>query len=128
MMHAMREDRLRNPVHHVGDGEEALEFLRRSGRYAQAGAAPRPDLVLLDLRLPGMSGLEVLRTIKSDDDLSTIPVVVLTSSGDPDDVTRAYSFRANSYVAKPLDFERFRAIVRELDFYWSLVNRVPQTH
>lgn len=106
---------LRNTVHVVEDGMEALRFLRRQGSHAQA---PRPDLILLDLNLPGMNGKEVLAEIKADADLRTIPVVILTSSHNEADVDGAYRQWANCYVTKPVDYDDFAETVRRIEHFW----------
>ncbi len=106
---------LRNTVHVVEDGMEALRFLRRQGSHAQA---PRPDLILLDLNLPGMNGKEVLAEIKADADLRTIPVVILTSSHNEADVDGAYRQWANCYVTKPVDYDDFTETVRRIERFW----------
>jgi CheY-like chemotaxis protein len=106
----------------VQDGADAMAFLRREGEYADA---PRPDLVLLDLNLPRMDGREVLQAIKSDPALASIPVVVLTTSEAEEDVLRSYSLHANAYVTKPVDFERFIDVVRQIDDFFVTVVRLP---
>jgi CheY-like chemotaxis protein len=106
----------------VDDGADALAFLRREGEYVDA---PRPDLVLLDLNLPRMDGREVLQEIKSDPGLASIPVVVLTTSEAEEDVLRSYSLHANAYVTKPVDFERFIQVVRQIDDFFVSVVRLP---
>ena len=100
-----------------------MAFLRQEGEYA---GRPRPDLVLLDLNLPKMDGREVLEAIKSDPDLASIPVVVLTTSETEDDVLRSYSLHANAYVTKPVDFERFIEVVRQIDDFFVSVVRLPR--
>jgi len=105
----------RNTVHVVEDGMEALRFLRRQGSHAQA---PRPDLILLDLNLPGMNGKEVLAEIKADSSLRTIPVVILTSSHNEADVDGAYRQWANCYVTKPVDYDDFTETVRRIEHFW----------
>ena len=109
-----------NRIYHVADGEAALDYLFRQGAYADPVTSPRPHMVLLDLRLPRLSGLEVLREIRasSDSDLHTVPVVVLTTSTAAQDVTRAYEQRANSYLVKPVDFAQFMQLMHDLGFYW----------
>jgi CheY-like chemotaxis protein len=105
----------------VGDGEQAIQFLRRTGDYTDV---PRPGLILLDLNLPRRTGLEVLADLKSDDDLHTIPVVVLTTSQAEEDIVRSYSLHANAYVSKPVDFQHFSDAVRQInDFFLTLVKR-----
>jgi CheY-like chemotaxis protein len=98
--------------HVVPDGEEALRFLRRSGEY---GDAPRPGLVLLDLNLPRMGGLDVLAQVKADPELRIIPVIVLSSSQDPADINRSYELHANAYIVKPRDFDGFTAMIKQID-------------
>ncbi len=100
-----------------------MAFLRQEGEYADR---PRPDLVLLDLNLPRMDGREVLEAIKSDPELASIPVVVLTTSENEDDVLRSYSLHANAYVTKPVDFERFIEVVRQIDDFFVSVVRLPR--
>ncbi|MDH3513348.1 MAG: response regulator [Gammaproteobacteria bacterium] len=125
ILRAMQEDRLANPVDCVRDGEEALDFLYRRGKFNDASKSPRPDMILLDLKLPKIDGLEVLKTIKEDEKLREIPVVVLTSSTDQRDVHEAYRHYVNSYIAKPVDFDKFRQVVQELDYYWTIFNTKP---
>lgn len=128
ILRAMQEDRLANPVDCVRDGEEALDFLYRRGNFNDASKSPRPDMILLDLKLPKIDGLEVLKTIKEDEKLREIPVVVLTSSTDQRDVHEAYRHYVNSYISKPVDFDKFRQVVQELDYYWTIFNtRPPKT-
>jgi len=119
---AFEDNKVANRLHVVSDGTAAMEFLRKEGEYAEA---PTPDLVLLDLNLPRMDGRQVLESIKSDPDLSSIPVVVLTTSEAEDDVLRSYSLHANAYVTKPVDFERFIEVVRQIDDFFVTVVRLP---
>lgn len=119
---AFEDYKVRNRLHVVHDGVEAMSFLRRTAEHAEA---PRPDLVLLDLNLPRMDGREVLQEIKSDPQLSSIPVVVLTTSEAEEDVLRSYSLHANAYVTKPVDFERFIDVVRQIDDFFVTVVRLP---
>ena len=113
--------KIRNRLHVVTDGEQALHFLRRTGRYA---GAPRPGLVMLDVNLPRLSGLEVLAELKQDPDLLVIPVVMLTTSQAEQDILRSYRLHANAYVTKPVDFEQFVAAIRQIDdFFLALVQR-----
>ena len=114
--------KLRHHLHVVEDGVRALAFLRREGPYAQA---PRPDLILLDLNLPRKDGREVLLELKADDQLRTIPVVVLTTSRAEEDVLRAYGLHANCYIAKPVDFMRFAEVVRAIEHFWFTVVTLP---
>jgi CheY-like chemotaxis protein len=119
---AFEEHKVRNKLNVVSDGEEALAYLRREGQYADA---PRPDLILLDLNLPKVDGREVLANIKDDADLRRIPVVVLTTSQADEDIVRSYSLHANAYVTKPVDFERFIAVVRQIDEFFVSVVKLP---
>jgi CheY-like chemotaxis protein len=106
-------------LHVVGDGEQAIQFLRRTGDFTDV---PRPGLILLDLNLPRRSGLEVLADVKSDHDLRSIPVVILTTSQAEEDIIRSYSLHANAYITKPMDFERFSEALRQInDFFLALV-------
>lgn len=106
----------------VDDGKEALDFLYRRGPHA---GAPRPDLVLLDLNLPGFDGRTVLEQVKSDDDLRAIPVVVFTTSARVDDITGTYLLRANAYVTKPVDFDDFTSVVRHINGFFTRTARLP---
>ncbi len=119
---AMREAKLSNHLHVVEDGVEAMQFLRREGRF---GAAPRPDLILLDLNLPKKDGREVLAEIKSDPALKRIPVVVLTTSRAEQDVLAAYDLHANCYVTKPVDLDQFMKIVQQIDAFWIKLVILP---
>ena len=118
----LEQSHLANRLVHVGDGQQALDYLRRTGRFPDAA---RPGLILLDLRLPRVDGLEVLREIKEDADLASIPVVVLTTSAAESDVAQAYSYRANSYLVKPVDFGQFVDLMKTLGYYWLIWNRYP---
>jgi chemotaxis family two-component system response regulator Rcp1 len=119
---SLRSIKLRNSLHVVSDGVEAMEFLRNQGPYA---AAPRPDLILLDLNLPRMDGREVLAEVKGDADLHAIPVVVLTSSEAETDVARSYNLGANCYVTKPVDLLQFKTIVGAIEDFWFSIVRLP---
>ena len=119
---AFADNKVRNRLHTVADGVEALAFLRRQDGFADA---PRPDLVLLDLNLPRKDGREVLAEIKADDALQQIPVVVLTTSKAEEDVLRSYKLHANAYVTKPVDFERFIEVVRQIDEFFVTVVKLP---
>jgi CheY-like chemotaxis protein len=119
---AFEEHKVRNKLSVVSDGEEALAYLRREGPHADA---PRPDLILLDLNLPRVDGREVLAVIKEDEDLRRIPVVVLTTSQADEDILRSYSLHANAYVTKPVDFDRFITVVRQIDNFFVSVVKLP---
>ncbi|ACY96709.1 MULTISPECIES: response regulator [Thermomonospora] len=119
---AFEDNKVRNNLNVVGDGEEAMAYLRREGRYADA---PRPDLILLDLNLPRKDGREVLSEVKADPELRSIPVVVLTTSAADEDILRSYDLHANAYVTKPVDFERFIEVVRQIDDFFVTVVKLP---
>ncbi len=122
---ALKENKLTNKVHVLNDGTEALEFIFATGAHAQRNIKNAPKVVLLDLKLPKVSGLEVLRRIKSDERTKSIPVVMLTSSQEERDVVESYNLGANSYIIKPLDFNKFIDAVAKLSLYWVLLNRPP---
>ena len=116
---AFEHFKVRNPLHVVSDGEQALQFLRQTGPFADA---PRPGLILLDVNLPRRSGLEVLAELKQAPELLLIPVVMLTTSKAEEDILRSYSLHANAFVTKPVDFEQFIDVIRQIDnFFLSLV-------
>jgi CheY-like chemotaxis protein len=120
---AFADNKVRNELACVADGVQAMQYLRRESEYANA---PRPDLILLDLNLPRKDGREVLAEIKGDPQLATIPVVVLTTSHAEEDVLRSYQLHANAYVTKPVDFERFIQVVRQIDEFFVTVVKLPQ--
>ena len=122
---ALKDNNLTNPVSVVRDGEEALEFIFATGAYADRQNVEKPRVILLDLKLPKVDGLEVLRQIKSDPRTRTIPVVVLTSSREERDIVESYNLGVNSYIVKPVDFEQFTQAVRHLGLYWLLLNQPP---
>ncbi len=122
---SLQRHRVANRVVLLEDGEAALDYLLRRGAYEQPQQSPRPHLVLLDLRLPKVDGLDVLRTIKTTDRLLKIPVVVLTSSDAEKDVAESYQYHANSYLVKPVGFEAFTEMMERLGFYWLAWNRYP---
>jgi CheY-like chemotaxis protein len=119
---AFEHHKIRNKLHVVRDGEEALQFLRREGEYADA---PRPGLILLDLNLPRRDGRQVLAELKEDAELRVIPVVVLTTSEAEEDIVRSYSLHANAYVSKPVDFDRFIEVIRQIDDFFVTVVKLP---
>jgi CheY-like chemotaxis protein len=125
-LRALRKRNLANHVHWVRDGEEALEYLFCSGRYAERNPGQPPKLVLLDIKMPKIDGIEVLRRIKGSD-LRTIPVVVMTSSNEERDVLESYRLGVNSYIVKPVQFEAFVETVSKIGLYWVLTNRAPPT-
>lgn len=119
---SLRRAKVSNDVHVIEDGEQAMSFLRRQGDYQDA---QRPDLILLDLNLPGMDGREVLQEIKNDEELRSIPVVVLTTSEAHIDVEAAYGNYANSYMTKPVDFQQFHKLIADMANYWFTLVKLP---
>lgn len=117
--------RVANRIVHVADGQAALDYLFRHNGYVQPDSSPTPDLILLDLRLPKVDGLEVLRRIKDDDTLKRIPTVVLTTSSAESDMVNAYTRGAGSYLVKPVDFEKFTTLMETFGFYWLAWNKFP---
>lgn len=124
---ALKDGNILNEIIWVKDGEEALDYLYHRGRYADATKAPRPGLILLDLRLPKVDGHEVLRQIKGDEDLRSIPVVMLTTSEREDEISKSYEAGANSFVSKPVRFADFVERVRSVKLYWVLTNLLPDS-
>ena len=124
-LHALKANRLANSIQVVRDGAEALEFIFATDRYADRDVNHIPRVILLDLKLPFVDGLEVLRRIKGDERTRHIPVVVLTSSREERDVVESYRLGVNSYITKPVDFEQFTECVRSLGMYWLLLNQPP---
>lgn len=122
---ALRKRGFANHLVWVKDGAEALEFIFGTGAYAGRNVENRPKVVLLDLRLPKISGIEVLHRMKDDDRTKAIPVVVLTSSKEEVDLEECYKFGVNSYISKPVEFDEFARVVGELGLYWLLVNKLP---
>jgi two-component system response regulator len=124
-LHALRRYNLANRIHVVRNGAEALEFIFCTGAYAQRSISSGPKVILLDLKLPLVDGLEVLQRIKADPRTRMIPVVVLTSSREERDIVESYRLGVNSYITKPVDFEQFTEAVRTLGMYWVLLNLPP---
>jgi two-component system response regulator len=122
---ALKQHNLANRVFIVGDGVEAIDYLFGTGKYQGRNIEHRPKVVFLDLKLPKIDGIEVLRKIKSDERTKVIPVVVLTSSEEERDIVESYHLGVNSYVVKPLDFENFTKSVANLGLYWLLLNKPP---
>ena len=123
---SLKKNNLANKVHLVEDGEEALNFLFAKGRYSERKIQEKPKLILLDLKLPKVDGLEVLQKIKQDEKLKTIPVVVLTSSREESDIIKSYRVGVNSYIVKPVDFDKFTKSVSDLGLYWLVLNQPPE--
>jgi two-component system response regulator len=124
-LHALRKENLSNSIQVARDGEEALEFLFCRGAYSQRSFDRPPRLIVLDLKLPKIDGLEVLRQIKNDSRTRAIPVAILTSSKEERDLVEGYNIGANSYIQKPVDFNQFRDTVKQLGLYWLVVNQPP---
>jgi len=125
VIRSLKMHQVANDIRHVADGQAAMDYLFRRGEYSNAADSPRPHLILLDLRLPKVDGLDVLKRIKKTEGLLRIPVVVLTSSRAEMDVARAYGNHANSYLVKPLNFSTFTGLMRDLGFYWLGWNTNP---
>jgi chemotaxis family two-component system response regulator Rcp1 len=119
---ALKEAKVHNVLHVVEDGVEAMAFLRREGRYA---AAPRPDIILLDLNMPKKSGREVLAEVKADEKLKRIPIVILTISKAEEDILKSYSLHANCYIIKPVDFNQFIHVVKSIENFWFTIVKLP---
>jgi CheY-like chemotaxis protein len=122
------DHRIANQLVHVTDGQSALDYLLQAGPYADPASSPRPHVILLDLRLPKVDGIEVLKSCKSNESLSTIPVVILTTSEAECDLDQAYENHANSYLVKPVDFNKFKQLMDDLGFYWLSWNKIPVDH
>jgi two-component system, response regulator len=121
---ALREQNVANEVAVVRDGEEVLDFMYHRGAYADRPAG-LPLVVLLDLKMPKLDGLDVLRTLRADPEMRTVPIVMLTSSREEADLTRSYELGANAYVVKPVDFEQFFAAVKQIGMFWAVINEPP---
>jgi len=122
-MEALEAGKIANRLNHVEDGVEAMDFLRRQGKYAKA---TRPDLIMLDLNLPKKDGREVLKELKNDPSLKTIPIIVLTTSRSDKDVLQSYELNANCYITKPVDFEHFIEVVESIEQFWLTVVTLPR--
>ncbi len=122
---AIRKAGNANRIDVACDGEEALEYLFNNGKYADKSEYPCPGLILLDIKLPGIDGIEVLQKIKQDPILRKIPVIMLTTSEREEDIARSYDYHANSYLTKPVGFKEFEEKIGQIDFYWMILNRPP---
>lgn len=125
-LRALRRNNLANKVHWVRDGEEALDYMYCRGSYASRDPGRAPKLVMLDIKMPKVDGIEVLRRLKSDAALRTVPVVIMTSSNEQRDLVESYHLGVNSYIVKPVEFETFLETVAKIGLYWVLTNRLPQ--
>lgn len=124
-LHALQRGQIANRIFVVRDGEEALDFLFCRGKYAERSFDHPPKLVLLDLKLPKVDGMEVLKQLKADDRTKTIPIVILTSSKEERDLVAGYNLGANSFIQKPVDFDQFRETVKQVGLYWLVINQPP---
>ena len=125
-LRALKKNNLANGVFHAKDGEEAINFIFAEGVFAERSVENMPKVILLDLKLPKVNGIEVLEHIKADERTKNIPVVVLTSSREDSDLNKCYELGVNSYIVKPVEFENFVKTVSDLGFYWLLLNEIPQ--
>lgn len=125
-LRALKKNHIANTVHLVTDGAEALDFFFGTGKYSDRDCGINPKLVILDLKLPKVDGLEILRVVKADERTKHIPIVVLTSSKEESDIVASYKLGANSFIVKPVDFTKFIDSVRELGMYWLLLNEPPK--
>lgn len=125
ILRELKKHHVSNSIFHVKDGQEALEYLLATGRYSDRNASDLPKLILLDIQMPKVNGMEVLGKIKADPSMNFIPVVMLTSSGESFDIKTCYGLGANSYIVKPLTFERFSDAIKNIGFYWLLLNQKP---
>ncbi len=125
-LRALKKNHLANRLHVVKDGAEALDFIFARGQYSGRSVEAGPKVILLDLKLPKIDGIDVLRAIRADDRTKSIPVVVLTTSSEERDIVETYRLGVNSYIVKPVNFEKFVDVVRELGFYWLVLNQPPR--
>jgi two-component system response regulator len=123
---ALKKKNIGNHIVHLKDGAEALDFIFGTGKYELRNINNKPKLILLDLKIPKVSGIEVLKTLKSDERTRSIPVVILTSSREDPDIKTCYALGVNSYIVKPLEFDNFSTAISELSVYWLLLNQSPQ--
>ncbi len=123
---AFKKNKITNPLFVVSNGEEALEYLRRTGPYSDPANAPRPGIILLDLNMPVMNGLELLKILKADEDLKRIPVIALTTSREEEDRIESFNLSVAGYIIKPVEFDKFVEAVRLIDLYWTLSELSPE--
>lgn len=126
ILRSFKKRNIANPIHVAEDGAQALDFIFCRGEYEQRDKCQLPKVILLDLKLPKINGLEVLKELKSNEHTRHIPVVIVTSSREDPDIKRAYELGANSYIVKPVDFDEFMKVMQSLDYYWLLVNQSPK--
>ncbi|MGB5105934.1 MAG: response regulator [Candidatus Zixiibacteriota bacterium] len=125
-LRALKKSNITNRIHVVRDGEEANEFIFCEGKFASRKIEDVPSIILLDLKLPKIDGLEILKRVKSDPRTKSIPVIVLTSSREQRDILESYNLGTNSYIAKPVNFEQFAAAIQQLGLYWLVLNQPPK--
>ena len=125
-LRAFKKNNLRNEIIVIKDGEQALDYINCSGKFSGRNTDKQPAIILLDLKLPKVDGIEVLKTIKANPRMKIIPVIILTSSLEEKDIMNGYSFGANSYIRKPVDFNKFQETVQHLGLYWLLLNELPK--
>ena len=123
---AFKTHNIKNPLHIVNDGEECLDYLYKRGKYAEPGSAPRPSILLLDIRMPKMNGLAVLKHIREDESLKLLPVVILTVSKEEEDKIASYQLGANAFIKKPVEFENFAEAIRRVNLFWEVVELVEE--
>jgi two-component system, response regulator len=123
---ALSRNGLSSKIYHVKDGAEALDYIFAEGKYADLQLIQKPKVILLDLKLPKVNGIEVLLKIKSDERTKNIPVIILTSSREDPDIQKCYNLGVNSYVVKPVEFDEFQKVISELGLYWTIINQQPQ--
>lgn len=123
---ALKKNNLANKLHHVKDGAEAMDFIFAQGKYSDRKVENGPKVIILDLKMPKVNGIEVLRKIKGDERTKKIPVVVLTSSKEDPDMQSCYDLGVNSYVVKPVEFDEFHKVISDLGLYWMIVNQPPR--
>lgn len=123
---AFRKNKINNSMYVVRDGQEALDYLYRKGQYADEATSPRPDLILLDINLPRVNGIDVLKELKSDPNMRRIPITMLTVSDRDEDIVRSFDLGVNSYITKPVDFNKFAEAIRGYHFYWTVVTELPR--
>jgi len=126
VIRTLEEHAIANKIKHFSDGQTALDYLFRRGEYARPEDSPRPHMILLDLRLPRVDGLEALKQIKAEEELKNIPVIILTTSEAEKDIARAYDHHVNSYLVKPVGYENFKQLMQDLGFYWLGWNTNPR--
>jgi CheY-like chemotaxis protein len=125
-LRALKNNNIINEIHVVKNGQEALDFVYHQGEYEDTEKYPRPGLILLDIHLPKVNGLEVLEALKKDHDVKSIPIIILTTSSRDEEIAKSYAGGANSYVTKPVDFGEFMKKIKEMKLYWTIVNSLPK--